>query len=191
MENDRRTFLRVLSATVLALPLVSVGAAFAETKDLNAEVRPSKPKPEHRPPTEPSAPVTVGLSPIGPSVLPIGANIRFRVTTNHSGYGHLYVTNASGNVVMLVENLPLKANRSVDLPRGGVVLRAAPPVGDNNVLFLATRDRFDGFAGGESSAVPTDLQVTGDGFLASLKSRLADIPRDRWGFTDVTIRVTE
>lgn len=191
MTSDRRNFLRMSGWTALVLPLVSVEAALAATKDLNAEFKPGKPKPEQQTPAESTVPVMVGLSPVGPSVLKIGSVIRFRVSSNQAGYGHLYITNASGNVVMIAENLRIKAGRSLDLPRDGVVLRAAPPIGDNSVLFLATRDRFSGFAGGRATTTPTDLQVTGEGFLATLKTTLAEIPRDCWGYTDVVIRVTE
>lgn len=191
MTHDRRHFLKMLGQTALVLPFVTVDTAFAATKDLNAEFKPSKPKPNPQPEAEPSSPVMVGLSPVGSSVLKMGSVIRFRVSSNHTGYGHLYITNASGNVVLIAENLRIKGGRPIDLPRDGVVLRAAPPIGDNDVLFLATRDRFSGFAGGKTTTTPTDLQVSGEGFLATLKSSLAEIPRDRWGYTDVIVRVTE
>lgn len=187
MQSIRKNGARPLALGAMVLALLCPGAASAAMKDLNAEIQ----SPPSAPSARPGRAVTASLSPIGPSVVPVGTPIRFRITSNRSGFGHLYIVNTSGKVLMLVENIPLKANRPHDLPRGGVVLRAAPPVGDNQILFLVTRDRLAGFANGATSTTPADVQVTPDGLVSVLKARLADWPRERWAYTDLVIRVTE
>lgn len=191
-RTARRSSAALLLAPLVAAGLLVAGPAGAQTqtKDLNAEIAaPGKPKP----PAVPAAPADVAVSmlPLGSSILKLGEPIRFRVTSNVNGFGHLYVTNTSGTVLMVAENVPLKAGRSIDLPKTGVILRAAPPAGDNRVLFLATREKFKGFGGGEMVERPSDVQLTGFGLVSSLRLRLATTPRADWAFTELTIRVTE
>ncbi len=177
------------SAALFGL-LASSDAVLAQTRDLTIEAtRPGANRP--RPAPAQTLPVNVSLTPVGPSVLPIGSRLRLRVQSNNNGFGHLYIANASGKVVMLTENLPLRANRAVLLPRAGLVLRATPQTGDNVVYFLATRSRFPGFAGGGFSATPLDIQINAAQFEAQIATRLSDTPRNRWGSTKQTIRVTD
>jgi hypothetical protein len=70
-------------------------------------------------------------------------------------------------------------------------IRATPPAGDNAVVFVATRDRFAGFAGGVTTTTPTDIQVSAYDLHAQLQARLALLPRARWGITSITARVVE
>jgi hypothetical protein len=133
----------------------------------------------------------VGLASIGPSILHIGQPIRFRAWSNHSGFGHVYLANTSGKVMLLAENLPLRANRPVVLPARGLTIRAVAPAGDNTLVFVATHDRFNGFAGGVSTSAPVDLQTSADGLVQNLKAKLSATPDDDWGFTTVVVRVIE
>lgn len=187
MVQGRREFLTLAAGAVL----FGVREAAAASKDLVPEiVKPSRPKPQP-PVAEAPVPVHASLLPVGPSSIRIGAPIRFRIRSNRSGFGHVYIVNASGKTVLLVENLPLKAERSVEVPKAGLLIRASAPTGDNEVVFLATRDRFAGFAGGGTTTTPTDIQTSGAGLAAQLETRLSMTARDRWALTHVTVRVVD
>lgn len=193
MSVDRRQALSKLgkgAVTLLFGGIVSSTAAPAQTRDLTVEA-PAAAGARPRPSRQPVLPVNVSLMPVGPSVLPVGSRIRLRIQSNNNGFGHVYVANASGKIVLLAENLPLRADRSLDLPRGGMILRASPPTGDNVVHFLATRSRFPGFAGGATTTTPLDVQASSTGLEAQLATRLSDTPRNHWGMTKVTIRVVD
>lgn len=193
MSIDRRQALSGLGIGAVALAFGGIAAstgASAQTRDLTVEApAPTGAKP--RPSRQPVLPVNVSLMPVGPSVVPVGSRIRLRIQSNNNGFGHLYVANASGKVVLLAENLPLRANRALDLPRGGMILRASPPTGDNVVHFLATRTRFPGFAGGTTTTTPLDIQVSSAALEPQLATRLSEAPRNQWGMTKVTIRVVD
>jgi hypothetical protein len=163
-------------------------AAFARPKDITPEL-PGSDWPWQG--EVGNAPVSVSLLPIGPSVLALGDLIRLQATTNQDGFGHFYISNTSGKITLLAENLPMRANRAVELPRRDLLLRAAPPAGDNTVLFVATRDRLPGFGGGSTVVTPGDIQVTESGLVDRLTARLKDMPRTRWGYTTLVVSITE
>jgi hypothetical protein len=163
-------------------------AAVARQKDLTPEL----PGSDWRWQSETgNMPISVSLLPIGPSVLGLGDVIRFQATTMQDGFGHFYISNTSGKITLLAENLPMRANRAVELPRRDLLLRAAPPAGDNIVLFVATRDRLPGFGGGGTVVTPGDIQVTESGLVDRLTARLADMPRTRWGYTTLVVSIME
>lgn len=191
MSIDRRVMLAMLGGAVVSLPmLIGAGSAVAQTQLKDLQIESAKPQPQ-RPKPSSATPVNVSLTPIGAALVSIGSPVRFRASSSHKGYGHLYITNKSGKVVLLMENVRLKARQPIEVPKGGLVLRAMPPAGDNTVLFLATRDRLTGFAGGATTTTPTDIQVSGDGLINELTAKLSSRPRERWGFTTATIRVVE
>jgi hypothetical protein len=171
--------------------------ANAQSRDLQFETAPvvhhaprtDRPRPVAAP--EIAGPVHVGLVPIGPSVLRIGSLIRFKAWSNRTGFGHAYLATASGKVILVAENLPIRANRRIILPRPGLALRAVAPAGDDTLIFVSTRQRFAGFAGGAATNSPIDIQLTAEGLVSELKSRLSGAPSDDWGFTTVVVRVTE
>lgn len=186
MTDGRRHFLKLLAGSFL---MYGTGA-MARDKDLVPEIaRPVKPKPSAA--AEAQVPVHASLLPVGPSMIRIGDPIRFRIRSNRSGFGHVYIVNSSGKTMLLAENLPLQANRLIEVPKAGLRLRASAPTGDNDVVFLATRDRFAGFAGGSTTSTPADIQTSGGGLAAQLETRLSATVRDRWALTHVTVRVTE
>lgn len=187
MSIDRRVMLAILGCALSLPMMIGAGSAIAQTqlKDLQIESARPRPKPNS------ATPVNVSLTPIGAALVSVGSPVRFRASSSHAGFGHLYITNKSGKVVLLMENVRLKARQPIELPKSGLVLRAMPPAGDNTVLFLATRDRLTGFAGGAMTTTPTDIQVSGDGLINELTAKLSSRPRERWGFTTATIRVVE
>ena len=104
----------------------------------------------------PTPPFSAGVVPTTPPPHRLGDEVGFTMTTNATGFGHLYLLNASGKVVALVENLPVAAGVASGFPSpgSGMKLRASPPAGTERVLFLVTRERFAGFSGGAAASAP-------------------------------------
>jgi hypothetical protein len=171
MLMDRRRLMRAVGIVLIAAPLaIFLGMALGLT---------------------PWSPVSVSLSPVGSATVSVGSPVRFRASSSQSGYGHLYVASASGKVVLIAENLPVKAHQPIELPNGDFILQAAPPLGDDTVLFVATRDRMEGFAGSATTTTPAEFKISASGLVAQLEAKLAETPHDRWAFTTVTVRVVE
>src|SRR5664280_2356274 len=129
--------------TLMAALFVGVcgSGAFAQDnsapsgRDLTVEAA----TPHARPWRHPRRPVQVSLVPVGASTLSIGQPLRFRMESIADGYGQLYALSASGRTQLWLENVRLRAGRFVDYPRPGFVVRAAPPAGDETIVFVASR----------------------------------------------------
>jgi hypothetical protein len=172
------------------------------SKDLNVEAAPPphwQPQPHWRPARQPhgpphgrqARPVQVSLMTVGPSVLSIGEPLRFRMASLAcEGYGQLYVLSASGRSQLWLENVRLRTGQPIYYPSPGLIVRAAPPAGDETVLFVVTRSPFHGFVGGPSTT-PFDLQYTHDGLRAAIQERLDAMPRSDWAIAEVSVRVQE
>lgn len=184
MNMDRRLFLNGLGGLAAGLMVAGGSVALAQDKDLSVEAtgKPSRPAHARR--------MQASLTAIGSSRLSIGAPIRFQVRANQSGYGHVYIVNTSGSVVLLAENVRLKANVPVDVPRAGLTIRASAPAGTSEVLFLATRDMFNGFSGGQTTTTPSELQTSGPTLQQELQGRLSAASRHRWDMARIKVRVT-
>ena len=186
MSLHRRRFL----ISIAGITSLFAVAAVARTKDIASEL--GSPTPGWPWQSEDAdAPVAVTLLPIGSPVIGLGDLIRFQATTSQDGFGHFYISNTSGRITLLAENLPMRAGRAVVLPRRDLLLRATPPAGDNIILFVATRDRLPGFGGGGTVVTPGDIQVTESGLVDRLTARLKDMPRTRWGYTTLVVGITE
>lgn len=188
---------RAAFATLAGAGLWASGA-LAQSKDLQVEQVPGHPhRPPHHHPLNPApaldtGPVQVSLMPIGPSSLSVGEPIRFKMVALAEGFGHLYVLSASGRTQLWMENVRVHAGVPVGFPRGGQIVRATPPAGDETVLFVATRSRIGGFLGGGSvSTVPFDLQYTHDTFRGALQAQLDALPRNDWAIAELHIRVND
>lgn len=186
MSMDRRLFLKGFSglAAGLAVACGSV-AALAQEKDLSVEATGKPSRPAH------GSRMQASLTAVGPTRLTIGTPIRFQVRANQSGYGHVYIVNTSGSVVLLAENIRLKANVPVDVPRAGLTIRASAPTGTSEVVFLATRDTFKDFSGGQATTTPVELQTSGTTLQQELQGRLAAVSRQRWDMARLRVRVTD
>jgi hypothetical protein len=179
----------------IALPIAGalakekrVGAA----RDLTVEA--AKPV-AHRPPkphaTKPRRvrPVQVSLMPVGPSSIAIGSPLRFKMVSLANGFGHLYVLSASGRTQLWLENMRLRAGQPLRYPRSGQIVRAAAPAGDETVIFVASRDPIDGFAGRGAATTPFDLQLTHEGLRTAIQQKFGAMPRENWAFAEIKIRV--
>lgn len=134
-------------------------------------------------------PIHASVMTIGPSSIAVGDPLGFRMTATADGYGSLYVLSASGRTQLWLENVRLHAGEPISFPRHGLVVRASPPAGDETIIFLATRDRFDGLNGRGTTTSPMDLQFTHAGLREAIQHKLNDLEPNRFGFAEVQIRV--
>ena len=142
-------------------------------------------------PQNPAAPFSAGVGLIGSSPLRLGAPVTFLLSTNTAGYGHLYLLNASGSVVALTENLPVAPDAPAlfPAPDAGFTISASPPAGTNRVLFLVTRQPFQGFGGAGAAGAPVTLAVQGDAFVANLNAAAARLPGNGWALAETRVEV--
>ena len=181
------------TALVCALALgLSAGATdgFAQSKDLNVEAAPPHWRPARPARWRQPRAVQASLLTVGPSVLSIGQPLRFRMVSLSEGYGQLYVLSASGRSQLWLENVRLHAGQPINYPRPGFTVRAAPPAGDETVLFVASRTPIRGFVV-DTSATPFDLQYTHEGLRSAIQERLDAMPRSDWAIAEVSVRVQE
>lgn len=134
-------------------------------------------------------PVQVSLMPVGPSSIAIGTPLRFKMVSLANGFGHLYVLSASGRTQLWLENAPLHAGQPLRYPRSGQIVRAAAPVGDETVIFVASRNPIDGFASRGETTTPFDLQLTHEGMRTAIQQKFGAMPRENWAFAEIKIRV--
>ena len=185
------TYLRgaVLAGALGRGAFAGVGEGVAQQKDLNVEVAPSHQRPTRLRPHV-FRPMQVSLQTIGSPVISIGQPLRFRMVSLSDGYGQLYVLSASGRTQLWLENVRLRAGLPITYPRPGLIVRAAPPAGDETLLFIATRAPLEGFVGG-TSGTPFDLQYTHDGLRAAVQQKLDAMPRSEWAIGELNVRVQE
>jgi hypothetical protein len=189
-------------ASALALGLATAAtdgfaqsSSAASARDLNVEAahphggRPPRWRPVR--PVQVLRPVQASIVPIGPSVVSIGEPLRFRMASLCEGYGQLYVLSASGRSQLWLENVRMHTGQPLYYPRPGLLVRAAPPAGDETILFVVSRMPIQGFVGGGSSAMPFDLQYTHDGLRAAIQQRLDGMPRSDWALAEISVRVQE
>lgn len=176
----------------LAMSAVSgIGSVSAHERDPSIERAEPDHQEPHRPLFEPRSPMAVSLIPIGPSSISIGEPLRFALSSGGPSFGHLYVLSASGKVQLWMENVPLRGNRPLLYPTGNRIVRAAPPSGDERVIFLATCDRIRGFAGGRTVITPSDTQLSHAGFSQRFAQLTFGMPRRHWSATEIAVRVVD
>ena len=137
----------------------------------------------------------VGVAPTVAPPVAVGTPVGFRVSSSESGYGHLYLINADGGVLMLTENLPLAAGAQVDYPRlgDGVRIQASPPAGIDRLVLLVTRQPFVGFADNQGSTLsrPVALASTAEDFLEGLNEATESLPASSWAVAETRMQVVE
>ncbi len=136
---------------------------------------------------------SVGIVPDRAPPIRLGEPLGFSLSSSAAGYGHLYLLNASGGVLVLGENLPLAAGARTAFPPPGAghVLRASPPAGVERVLFLATRQPFAGFAGGAADAGPVQLPVGAAAFIGRLNAATSALPKGGWALAEARVEIVE
>ena len=137
-----------------------------------------------------ASPFSVGVLPTRTPPVRLGDVLGFTLSTSSSGYGHLYLINASGAVLVLVENLPVAAGAQAMFPGPdkGFTFRASPPAGVERVLFLVTRQPFAGF-GGSAAGGPVQLAVRARDFIAQLNAATGQLPSQGWALAETRIEI--
>jgi hypothetical protein len=176
----------ILSACFLA-PAVG-WAAPSVGKDLSIEISQPHQPAQH---TRRRGPVVVSLVPVGPSVLKIGAPIGFQLTSSARGYAHLYALDPSGKTQVWLENVRIRAHRPLTYPLAGFTVRAAPPAGDETIVFVVSRRPINGFAGHGTTHTPFDAQIPPADFHNTLTKKMSALPARDWVSTKVQLRVEE
>lgn len=137
----------------------------------------------------PTAAFSVGVVPNRAPPVRIGEELGFKLSASAAGYGHLYLINASGAVLVLVENLAVTSGTQAQFPgpSGGFTFRAIPPAGVERVLFLVTRQPFQGFGG--SASGPVQLAVRAQEFLRNLNEATASLSGGDWALTETRVEI--
>ena len=138
----------------------------------------------------------VGVAPTMAPPVAVGMPIGFRLSSNEAGFGHLYLINADGGVMMLAENLPVAAGAQLEYPRpgDGIAIRASLPAGVDRVVLLVTRQPFVGFAGSQGSTTvirPAVLASTAEAFLRRLNRATEQMPPASWAVAETRVQVVE
>lgn len=135
------------------------------------------------------APFAVGIIPNRAPPVRIGDELGFMLSASQTGYGHLYLINASGGVLVLVENLPVAGGAQTVFPAPGstFTLRASPPAGVERVVFLMTRQPFRGFGGGASG--PVQIPVRAQDFIGSLNAATGQLPEQGWVLAETRVEI--
>ena len=136
-----------------------------------------------------SAAFSVGVVPNRAPPVRIGDEVGFTLSASESGYGHLYLLNASGGVLMLAENLDVAegAQAIFPAPESEFIFRASPPPGVERILFLVTRQPFRGFGGGAQG--PVQLPATAREFIMELNAATGKLPVTGWALAEARIEV--
>ena len=135
------------------------------------------------------APFAVGIIPNRAPPVRIGDELGFMLSASETGYGHLYLLNASGGVLVLVENLPVAGGAQTMFPAPGstFTFRASPPAGVERVVFLMTRQPFKGFGGGASG--PVQIPVRAQDFIGDLNAATGQLPVQGWVLAETRVEV--
>lgn len=136
-----------------------------------------------------ASPFSVGVVADRAPPVQIGDELGFTLSTSTTGYGHLYLLNASGAVLVLAENVSIAggAQMAFPTPGGGFSLRASPPAGVERVLFLLTRQPFAGFGAGASP--PVQLPTRAQAFIADLNSVTRQLSARDWALAETRIEI--
>lgn len=155
--------------------------------------QPQAPAPAANPTAQSQPGLALSIMPVGPSRLPFGQTIGFRLMSVAGGYGYLYVIDNSGQVQAWAENVPLRPGLTVEYPGAGsgLLVRASPPEGSDRVIFLATAQPFFGFVEGQQRAMtqPVTLPLAPAEFRRQLDAVMHSLPDRSWGVSEIDIQV--
>ena len=200
--DDASTFRRWRQSEILRIGILAATVALAGCAGMPGAMSPTSGSPPNAPAPaaaasqaavaqNPAAPFSASVSPIGSTLFRLGDPVSFLLSTSTAGHGHLYMLNASGKVVALAENLPVAPGAHIlfPAPDAGFTIRARPPAGTDRVLFLVTRQPFQGFGGAGASNAPVTLTMPGDAFIANLNAATARLPGNGWALAETRVEV--
>ena len=136
-----------------------------------------------------AASFSVGIVPNRAPPVRIGDELGFTLSASTTGYGHLYLLNASGAVLALAENVPVAGGVQTvyPSPTSGFIFRATPPAGVERVVFLVTLQPFQGFGGRPTG--PVQLPVKAHTFVTNLNVATGKLPRQGWAVTETRVEI--
>ena len=88
-----------------------------------------------------------------------------------------------------MENLPVAGGAQTMFPAPGssFTFRASPPAGVERVVFLMTRQPFQGF-GGEASG-PVQIPVRAQDFIGNLNAATGQLPEQGWVLAETRVEI--
>jgi|GEM_PF-3082692 len=136
---------------------------------------------------------TAAIAPDGPTPIPLGAQMRFTVFSSEAGYGNVYLLSASGQSVVLAENLPLQAGRNalVPDPSTGIALTASLPTGTDRVVLLVTTQPMAGMVatGGNTVIQPQAVLLSHGAVLETINAKTAGLPPGNWALAEGAVTI--
>ena len=139
-----------------------------------------------------AAPFSVSVVPTVPVPIRVGTQLGFRLSSSVAGYAHLYLIDPVDAVSVLAENLPLAAG-NLEYPvraEHGFTLSAGQPVGANTIVFLVTRQPFNGFSGTAATLTsPVSLPYPGPDFMLLLNRATTNMPGAGWTMDQILVQV--
>jgi hypothetical protein len=169
-----------LCATLFALVLCLIAAALSanaqSTRDLGVEGAPG--------------PFVVSLIPSTEDNLKVGDTIELQLRSSARGYAHLYVLSASGKVQLWFENVPIDPSRPLSYPFNDAMIRATAPVGQEQLIFLVTRQPLAGFAKG-TVRTPRALRYSHDEFRSALAAKEQLLAEGSWALAEQFVTVED
>lgn len=141
------------------------------------------------------APFSIGIAPSKASPISLGDELDFQLSSSIPGYGHLYLLNASGNVLVLAENMQLGAVNRANYPGeySPFTIRANPPLGTERIIFMLTLQPFAGFAqtGGVALINPVKLNMSPEEFISTINQATLAFPTSQWALTETRVRIVQ
>lgn len=119
-----------------------------------------------------------------------GDYVRFQLKSNRDGFVHLYVVSASGRVQLWMENVEISAGETINYPSSkDVKIKAEPPYGKDRIVAILTERRLDGFRGRVTTLRPVDLDMSEAAFRREVEGLMSDVPKSRWTWAGLTIKL--
>ena len=141
----------------------------------------------------PEAAFAVGVVPTLAPPVRVGTPLGFRLSSSVDGLGHLYMIAPTGDVTVLVENLPLAAGAQVEYPGPalGFTIEATPPAGIDRVVLLVTLEPFAGFGNSQGALLtrPVGLTLGAEAFLDRFDEMVGDLPGVSWATAETRVQV--
>ena len=122
-------------------------------------------------------------------VVQIGSTIELEVRSSANGFAHLYVMSASGRVQLWMENVPIAGGQRLRFPTGGPSIVATGPTGEDEIIFIVTRKRIDGFLGRKTTWTAQLIGIGQEDFHQALEEQMSALPRAEWNMARASVEV--
>lgn len=123
----------------------------------------------------------------------LGKTLKFKIESDTDGYASLYIFQKSGKVHALLENAPVYAGQTKIYPDdyANLVLRARPPVGENAILLLGSKQAIQGTIKHNSSYLsrPTQIRSTQFGAVSDIAKQVSHLSKKQWDSDLIEINI--